>query len=138
MNTQNTTVHIRLWHREFWLMAIANLLLSMSVTMLIPTLPLWMTQALHFSTDEVGLLMGAFAVGLFLPGVFCSYLVQQRRRNLVFVWCVLLLGVSMVLPMLSLSVLNQPWVIGVWRLAQGALFGLAQMVLTSTLIIDTC
>jgi MFS family permease len=138
MNTQNTTVHIRLWHREFWLMAIANLLLSMSVTMLIPTLPLWMTQALHFSTDEVGLLIGAFAVGLFLPGVFCSYLVQQRRRNLVFVWCVLLLGVSMVLPMLSLSVLNQPWVIGVWRLAQGALFGLAQMVLTSTLIIDTC
>ena len=138
MNTQNTTVHIRLWHREFWLMAIANLLLSMSVTMLIPTLPLWMTQALHFSTDEVGLLMGAFAVGLFLPGVFCSYLVQQRRRNLVFVWSVLLLGVSMVLPMLSLSVLNQPWVIGVWRLAQGALFGLAQMVLTSTLIIDTC
>ena len=100
MNTQNTTVHIRLWHSEFWLMAIANLLLSMSVTMLIPTLPLWMTQALHFSTDEVGLLMGAFALGLFLPGVFCSYLVQQRRRNLVFVWSVLLLGVSMVLPML--------------------------------------
>lgn len=138
MNTQNTTVHIKLWHREFWLMSIANLLLSMAVTMLIPTLPLWMMQALHFSREEVGLIMGAFAVGLFLPGVFCSYLVQQRRRNLVFVWCVLLLGLSMVLPMLSLPFFNRPLVVGMWRLAQGAFFGLAQMVLTSTLIIDTC
>ena len=119
-------------------MSIANLLLSMAVTMLIPTLPLWMMQALHFSREEVGLIMGVFAVGLFLPGVFCSYLVQQRRRNLVFVWCVLLLGLSMVLPMLSLPFFNRPLVVGMWRLAQGAFFGLAQMVLTSTLIIDTC
>ena len=95
-------------------------------------------QALHFSREDVGLIMGVFAVGLFLPGVFCSYLVQQRRRNLVFVWCVLLLGLSMVLPMLSLPFFNRPLVVGMWRLAQGAFFGLAQMVLTSTLIIDTC
>ena len=138
MNTQNTTVHIRLWHREFWLMAIANLLLSMSVTMLIPTLPLWMMSALQFSSKEVGLIMGAFAVGLFLPGVFCSYAVQQQRRNMVFVRCVLLLGLSMVLPMVPLHALHQPLVIGLWRLVQGALFGMAQMVLSSTLIIDTC
>ena len=138
MNTQNTSVHIRLWHKEFWLMAIANLLLSMSVTMLIPTLPMWMTSALHFTSQEVGLVMGAFAVGLFLPGVFCSYVVQQHRRNLVFVRCVLLLGLSMVLPMVPSHFFHQPVALGVWRLVQGALFGLAQMVLTSTLIIDTC
>ena len=131
-------VHIRLWHREFWLMSIANLLLSMSVTMLIPTLPLWMMIVLHFSSKEVGLIMGAFAVGLFLPGAFCSYAVQQHRRNMVFLRCVLLLGVSMILPMVPSHALHQPLVIGLWRLLQGALFGLAQMVLTSTLIIDTC
>ena len=95
-------------------MSIANLLLSMAVTMLIPTLPLWMMQALHFSREEVGLIMGVFAVGLFLPGVFCSYLVQQRRRNLVFVWCVLLLGLSMVLPMLSLPFFNRPLVVDIY------------------------
>ena len=119
-------------------MAVANLLLSMSVTMLIPTLPLWMATALHFTSKEVGLIMGAFAVGLFLPGVFCSYAVQQQRRNMVFLRCVLLLGVSMILPMVPSHALHLPLVIGLWRLLQGALFGLAQMVLTSTLIIDTC
>jgi MFS family permease len=108
-------------------MAVANLLLSMSVTMLIPTLPLWMTTALHFTSKEVGLIMGAFAVGLFLPGVFCSYAVQQQRRNMVFLRCVLLLGVSMILPMVPSHALHQPLVIGLWRLLQGALFGLVQM-----------
>lgn len=40
MDTQNTPIHIRLWNRHFWRLALANLFLVMSVYMLIPTLPL--------------------------------------------------------------------------------------------------
>ncbi|MBQ8463687.1 MAG: MFS transporter [Prevotella sp.] len=139
MNTQSTAVHIRLWHREFWLMAIANLLLSMAVTMLIPSLPLWLDGSLQMNPTMVGLTMGAFALGLFLPGAFCSFLVQHYRRNMVFILSVLVLAATMAVPLLAPSVLSgRPLLLVAWRVVQGAAFGLSQMVLTSTLIIDTC
>lgn len=129
---------MRLWHKEFWLMATANLLLSMSVTMLIPVLPIWLRGATGMDATHIGMVMAAFALGLFLPGAFCSYLVQQYRRNMVFMMSVLVLAASMVLPFLPQSVYQNLTVVIVWRVLQGAAFGLAQMVLTSTLIIDTC
>lgn len=138
MNTQGTRVHIRLWHREFWMMAIANLLLSMAVTMLIPTLPIWLKETVRLDNQQVGLVMGSFALGLFLPGAFCSYLVQQYRRNIVFLICVLVLAATMTLPFFKLPALHVFSLILIWRILQGAAFGLAQMVLSSTLIIDTC
>ena len=138
MNTQSTTVHIKSWHKEFWLVAMANLLLSMSVTILIPTLPLWLKSSVHLDDVQLGLAMGAFAVGLFLPGALCSFLVQHYRRNMVFVVSVLVLAASMLLPFLELPIFDAPLAILSWRVLQGAAFGLAQMVLTSTLVIDTC
>ena len=42
MDTQSASVHIRLWHKNFWLLIIVNLLLCISVTMLIPTMPRWL------------------------------------------------------------------------------------------------
>lgn len=119
-------------------MAIANLVLSMAVTMLIPTLPIWLKESAQLNHQQVGLVMGSFALGLFLPGAFCSYLVQHYRRNMVFMVSVLILAVSMTLPLFRLSVEHVFPAILAWRILQGAAFGLAQMVLSSTLIIDTC
>lgn len=118
-------------------MAIANLLLSLSVTMLIPTLPRWLFGTQGLDAVRVGLIMGAFALGLFLPGPFCSWLVQHYRRNLVFLFAVCVLAVTMLVPFLPSAVLS-PSVLFLWRVLQGGAFGLAQMVLSSTLIIDTC
>ena len=74
MDTQNTPVHVRLWHKDFWLMALACLCFYI----------------LQWLQGGVGTAAGAFGI------------------------------------------------VAVVRLVQGALFGLAQMVLSSTLIIDTC
>ena len=62
MNSQNTPVHIRLWHRDFWLMAIANLLLTVAVYMLVPTMPGWLVGSQGLSSLETGIAMGAFGV----------------------------------------------------------------------------
>ena len=140
MNSQSTPVHIRLWHKDFWLMAIANFLLAMTVYMLVPTLPQWLVGAQQLSMVDAGIAMGAFGVGLFALGAFISYLVQHYRRNMVCVYAVLiealLIGALYYIDGLHMRVAD-PMVIFVQRLAQGAAFGLAQMVLTSTLIIDT-
>ena len=140
MNSQNTPVHIRLWHHEFWRMAIANLLLTMSVYMLIPTLPLWLMSEQHLSQTETGWVMGAFGVGLFVFGPFTSFLVQRFRRNMVCVWAVLLmmacLGMFYYLDGWQDAVDDLTLLLAL-RVLFGAAFGLAQMVLASTLIIDT-
>jgi len=141
MNSQNTPVHIKLWHREFWQLALANLLLSMSVYMLIPVLPVWLIQEENFSSLQTGLSMGVFALGLYLLGPFVSFLVQHYRRNRVCHWAIIGLIACQSL-LWYVDTLKSEFVecslILIQRFALGALFGLAQMVLSSTLVIDTC
>ena len=140
MNSQSTPVHIRLWHREFWLMAIANFLLTMSVYMLVPTMPQWLLKVQAFSPVETGIAMAAFGFGLFTLGIFVSFLVQHYRRNQVCVIAVIavaaLIGLLYYLDGQLFQFCDLQLVI-IQRFALGAAFGLAQMVLTSTLIIDT-
>lgn len=141
MNTQNTPVHIKLWHREFWLMSLASLLLTMSVYMLIPLLPQWMMDVENFSPLEVGFSMGVFALGLYVFGGYCTWLVERYRRNVVCMWAMLAVALDILLLWYLDSLRSQfveLWIILLQRLVLGAAFGLAQMVLMSTLIIDTC
>ncbi len=141
MNSQNTPVHIRLWHSDFWLMAIANLLLTMSVYILIPVMPTWLMESQGFTAEQSGLAMGAFGVGLWTMGAFVSYLVQRYRRNSVYHWAV----VVMIVTLLGTYYYDTAFcwfadvlVMILQRFVLGAAFGLAQMVLASTLVIDTC
>lgn len=140
MNSQSTPVHIRLWHRDFWLMAIANFLLTMSVYLLVPTLPHWLLMEQKFSPLETGIAMASFGFGLFALGMFVSFLVQHYRRNQVCVGAVIavsaLIGLLYYLNGLRFQFCDLQMII-LQRFALGAAFGLAQMVLTSTLIIDT-
>ncbi len=141
MNTQSTPVHIRLWNRDFWHLAIANLLLTMSVTMMIPTLPVWLMGEENLSTQETGILMGVFGVGIFLLGAFCSFLVQRYRRNQVCMLSILaIIGCQAFLyygDTLKSEFIDFSLVL-IQRILLGAFFGLSVMVLESTLVIDSC
>ena len=59
---------------DFWLLAISEFLLSMSVYLLLPTMPLWLAGNQNLSAAESGLVMGAFGAGLFVLGFFVSFL----------------------------------------------------------------
>ena len=141
MNTQNTPVHIKLWHRDFWLMAVASLLLTLSVYILLPVLPRWLMEEENFTPVEVGRSMGVFGLGLYLFGACCSWLVQHYRRNVVCMWSIVAIIVNLML-LWYIDTLRTEFVdftlIMLHRFVLGATFGLAQMVLSSTLIIDTC
>jgi hypothetical protein len=117
------------------------MLISMAVTILLPTLPQWLLTTEGMTPAETGIAMGAFGAGLYVLGCFCSWLVQHYRRNVVCMWAVaaLVLDTALLWYIDSLrSEFVEFWVIVVQRVTMGAAFGLAQMVLTSTLIIDTC
>lgn len=141
MDTQNTPVHIRLWHRRFWFMAFAGLLLSSAMYMLIPVMPAALTAGRGLSATEVAVVMSLQGVGVFAFGGFVSYFVQRYRRNKVCLRAVFMLMLTFVALYYLQRVESSTLLFGLLclvRIAQGAFYGLARMVLGSTLVIDTC
>ena len=141
MNTQNTQIHISQWQRGFWLLVIANFLVAMSVYVLVPVMPLWLINGEGFSAGDAGLAMGAFGLGMFALGGFCSYLVQRYRRNRICMDAILLMVICITLLQSFIQhdfgVVERWWIFAL-RVLFGAVYGLAEMVLASTLIIDKC
>lgn len=139
MDTQNIPVHVRLWNKYFWLLAMANLLLVMSSYMLVATIPLRM-EVRGYSILQIALVMGVFFIGIYLFGSLSGYLVQRYRRKNVFNLSILLLlavtGVLYYLSSLPYNSFDYMLLVGL-RFMQGAFYGLSQLVLLSTLIIDT-
>lgn len=140
MYTQNTPFHVKLWHHDFWRLAIANMLITTSVYMLIPILPLWLVK--YGDALMTGITMSSYGIGLFVMGGLCNYLVQRYRRNRVCQMAII--GMIACLLLLYLIIQGRlPFcdniiaVIAV-RFFLGVSFGLVQMVLMSTLIIDVC
>lgn len=141
MDTQNTPTHIRLWHRDFWLLAIVNLLLSTMVYMQLSVVSLSLadSRGLGISTLERGAVVGVYGLGIFLLGPYCHYLAQRFPRKRVCQWAiVLMLAVTgllaLLFPRLSGHALFITGLVGMFW--YGAFFGLAQMLLSSTLVID--
>lgn len=142
MYTQNTPVHVKLWHRDFWLMALAGMFITVAMYIQLPLLPAWLIGQAGFSPFETAVALGVPGIGVFLLGFFCSYWVQRHRRNCVCIWAVMaVVSCLCLLYYLQKSGFSHDkgvFAVSFIRLVQGAAFGLAQMVLSSTLIIDTC
>ena len=85
--------------------------------------------------------MGIFGIGIFLLGAFCSFLVQRYRRNEVCMLSILaIIGCQAFLyyaDTLKVEFIDFGLVL-IQRILLGAFFGLAMMVLESTLVIDSC
>lgn len=130
MYTQNTPVHIRLWNKDFWLLAIANLLLGIAVN-----IQMVMAFFITSTPDKASKAMGVFGIGMVMLGVFTSYLVERYRRNHVCLYAILGVLACLSFPLFhNLSPDEMIWL----RLVTGVCYGLAEMVLYSTLVVDTC
>lgn len=139
MDTQNTPIHFRVWRKDFWRLAVAGLLLGMSVYMLVPVLPA-LFSAEGLSPLQSASAMGIFGIGIFFLGAFTSFLVLRFRRNQV---C--MLAILGIIAMLAALCFVDDIATGYLRLAiilaarffMGSFYGLALMVLVSTLLLDT-
>ena len=88
MDTQNTPIHIRLWHKDFWKLAFAEFALVTSISMLAVIAP-ERARILGLDMEETALMAVCYGIGLYAPGPFCNYLVQNYRRNKV---CLLMMA----------------------------------------------
>ncbi len=140
MDTQNTPIHIKLWHRDFWLMMFANLCLAIAAYIQVPSLASQMFSA-GFPNWQVAVVIGITGLGMFLFGPLCGYWIQRYRRCRVCTYAILgavacVAGLYQV--RLSPGVPTTFPLLCAVRFFFGACYGLAAMVLYSTLIIDMC
>lgn len=144
MDTQNTPIHLRLWHRGFWFLTLAGMMLSMAATMLLPVVYSWSVECglwiVECGAWSVALAFGAFAVGTWLFGGMCSFLTQRFRRNHVFQLSVFVVQLCLLAFYLVYTYLPEQMsaFMPLLSLCLGAFWGIAQIVLCSTLIIDVC
>lgn len=140
MDTQNTPIHIRIWSRHFWMLVLSNLLIGCSIFSLLPYIPIQM-QADGYTWSDIGLMMLAFGLGILLPGPMVSYFIERYRRNKVCLRSVLAL---VLLSAILYETNDQKLLpIGLYgtlaiRMMQGFCYGLTEMVVYSTLVLDTC
>jgi len=141
----NGISHKRLWNKDFIKLCMANFFLAMSVYMLLPVLPMWMAVPLSGNNELIAPVIGVFGIGIFLLGGFSSFLIQKYRRNKVCILSTLVLagivlGMTYVerelATMLDVSQLLALFIVA--RLLSGAFYGLAYIVINSTLFVDCC
>lgn len=132
---------MRLWNHDLWRLALSNMLLSMTVYMQVVTLPQWLFHLLG-SWYHAAVVIGVYGLGLFVMGGFCNYLVQYSRRNRVYQVSVLVMVVTLLFMYytmhygLPLSENALFYILLMLRFVYGAAFGLAEMVMLSSLVID--
>lgn len=141
MDTQNTQVHIHLWHRDFWILSIVNLLLSTVVYMQLTVLANALYDDRSLNVDNIGraLIIGVYGLGIFILGPYCHYLCERYKRKRVCQGAVMgMMAISIGVPFAIRYLSGYPFFITaiVGMFWYGAFFGLAQMVLSSTIIID--
>lgn len=142
MDTQYTPTYNRLWNREFTLLTIAELLLCISCYMTIPLLPFRLTTEEHASSSLASFTIVTFIIGVCISGFFGSWLIQNYRRNKVFLVSAICLGAT-ILGLSAFEFQEQPIVREIEEytllaicFASGAVFGTAKRVLSCTLLID--
>lgn len=150
MYTQNTPIHVKLWHRDFWLLATANLLITVAMYMQFIVLPQWMLETAvssgwtaFYTSASIAVALGIFGLGIFSLGCFCSFWIQRYRRNLVCIRAMLVMALCFcalycLYGVEKLDTQSVFVLIFIIRFIQGTAFGIAHTVLAGTLIIDTC
>ncbi len=139
MDTQNTPVHPYLWHRGFLKLTIANFLLTFSLYLLVPQL--FADHSQGYGLWPMAVMTGGYGVGLFVLGPFCNYFIQRYRRNRVCLLSMFLFSLTIFGHYIYRENPDFPWTgweLPLLRIISGAMFGLAQMILCSTLVIDIC
>lgn len=120
-----------LWNRNFLNVCIANFLMACSFNLLMPSIPLYITEQLGIAQSDTGIVLSSYALAMILIRPFSGYLVDIYSRKKL-----LLIGFSAyVLIFLGYFWATTVMIFVMIRFLHGAAWGLST-VSSSTLAID--
>ena len=120
-----------LWNANFTHIWISNLLLSLAFNMLMPTIPIYLTETLGTATSLVGVVMASYSLAVLLVRPFSGFLVDTVNRKTLYLVAFIAFSLSFVGYMYASTVALMVLV----RMLQGSTWGLVS-VAGNTLAID--
>lgn len=78
-----------LWNKNFIIACIANFLIACSFNLLMPTIPLYLTEELNIESTSMGIILSSYAFALLLIRPFSGFLVDLYPRKMLY-----LIGIS--------------------------------------------
>ena len=121
----------KLWNSNFIKVNIANFMLFFAFYLLMPLLPLYMSETFHSTKDVIGAVLSGYTIAALLSRPFSGYIVDSypRRQVLLVVYFLFFIFFAGYLAAGSLVIF------GIVRTLHGAPFG-ALTVANSTVAID--
>lgn len=121
----------RLWNANYWRVMVANFALFFAFYLLMPLLPLYLSEHFGATKDVIGLLLSGYTITALLARPVSGYLVDTFPRKRVLMWCFALFFVCFGGYLCASSLL----LFALVRTLHGAPFG-ALTVANSTMAID--
>ncbi len=76
----------KLWNRDFIIACIANFFIASSFYLLMPTIPIYLSEQLHVPHSEIGIVLSSYVIALLLIRPFSGYMVDVYPRKLLFLF----------------------------------------------------
>jgi MFS family permease len=73
-----------LWSKNFIIACVANFLTACSFNLLMPTIPLYLTEVLNIEGSKIGIILSSYAFALLLIRPFSGFLVDLYPRKILY------------------------------------------------------
>ncbi len=73
-----------LWNKNFIIACVANFLTACSFNLLMPTIPLYLTEVLNIESSKMGIILSSYAFALLLIRPFSGFMVDLYPRKLLY------------------------------------------------------
>ena len=71
----------KLWNKNFLNVCVANFLMASSFHLLMPTIPIYLTENLHIHQSRIGIVMASYSLAMLLVRPFSGYIVDVFDRK---------------------------------------------------------
>lgn len=74
----------KIWNKNFIIACIANFLVACSFNLLMPIIPIFLSEELGIKASEIGIVLSSYAIALLLIRPFCGFWVDVYKRKPLF------------------------------------------------------
>jgi MFS family permease len=74
----------KIWNKNFIIACIANFMVACSFNLLMPTIPIYLSEVLNVPHSKIGIVLSSYAIALLLVRPFCGYWVDVYARKPLF------------------------------------------------------
>lgn len=71
----------KLWTKDFIIACITNFLFACAFNLLMPTIPIYLSEELHIEQSKVGIALSSYVLSLLIFRPFCGYIVDVYARK---------------------------------------------------------